>query len=835
MASTSRISVFETAPATQSTGDVDKKNPDSPTVFAPDDSTSSVRRGSIEQPYRTYKIRWFGLVVLTLLNIMVSWSWLTFSPVTSSTAKFYKVDETMVNWLSTIFVFANFAMTLVTIKLLDWGLRPTLISGSALLLIGNWIRYAGSYSSDGNKVAVVAVAQALLGMSQSLVLSAPTRFSETWFTSKGRVTATAVMSLANPTGAAVGSIVVPLWTNEPSDISSVVLYVAIIVCLNLPLFLPRPSSRSSSSQSSAVAIAGFFVPGAPATPPSAIDDTNRPKVLPSLRILIRSLECYLIIIPFWVYTGLFVATTSLINQIVTPYGFSDTEAGIGGGLLIVLGLIFSAITAPIIDRTKKFILVTKCGVVVGGLCYLALVWVPSTKEIGALYAILCCIGISSLSIVPVVLEVLTEFSYPAGAEITSTTAWAGGQLLGGCFIILGNGMKAAESADPPRNMKDFTVFQAVLAMAMIPLPLMLGMFGRSDQVALKLSSVAAHDLDYVNGETGVSINSLSRARGFNAPRSDEESRRQYCFGTRQNQIYVTDFLQSNLDILTGHSTCWLNRGIAGLRTELERNLTSTRGSDMQVPKCPINITSSGNTYLIDFPENSYHVNTLSESMLIILTSIHVAAMTLAFFIVYPIILIFSTLIALGELIERPLFKARIESWQKILFCVFFLPLLAIGLLCGLTGMGSSDHFRTEHGIIGLVTAVLATLAVGVYLIENNLRPKISISRRWRRVHMMVNYTDIFICQAVLMLSGFALPDGIDDFQVMSLCGTRHISTSLSFSVGMMVAFVWNSAMAAMTLQWWLVRRASGDKPPGKMWLLVSRVFRRNTNTCEDDE
>ncbi|KAF5692409.1 permease of the major facilitator superfamily [Fusarium denticulatum] len=412
MASTSQNSVFEASPAAQPAGDMDKKSPESPTVFAPDDATSSVRRG-----------------MLTLLNIMVSWSWLTFAPVTSSTVKFYKVDETMVNWLSSIFVFANFAMTLVTIKLLDWGLRPTLISGSALLLIGNWIRYAGSYSSDGNKVPVVAVAQALLGMSLSLVLR--------------RVTATAVMSLANPTGAAIGSMVVPLWTNEPSDISSVVLYVAII--------------------SSAVAIPGFLIPPAPLTPPSAIHHTERPKVLPSLRILVRSLECYLIIIPFWVYTGLFVAMASLINQIVTPYGFSDTEAGIGGGLLIVLGLIFSAITAPIINRTKE--------------------------EIGALYAVLCCIGISSLDIVPVVLEVLTEFSYPAGAEITSTTAWAGGQLLGGCFIILGNGMKAAESADPPLNMKDFTVFQAVLAMAMIPLPLMLGLFGRSDQVALKRTNV----------------------------------------------------------------------------------------------------------------------------------------------------------------------------------------------------------------------------------------------------------------------------------------------------------------------------------------------------------
>jgi hypothetical protein len=138
----------------------------------------------------------------------------------------------------------------------------------------------------------------------------------------------------------------------------------------------------------------------------------------------------------------------------------------------------------------------------------------------------------------------------------------------------------------------------------------------------QVNTVAAHNLDYVNGETGPSIESLSESQQFNVPRSDKESRRQYCFGTTQNELYVTDFLQSNLDILTGHSTCWLNRGVAGLRTSLERNLTSTRPSGMQVPQCPINITSTGNTYLIDFTKNSYHVNTISKSTLIILTSIH---------------------------------------------------------------------------------------------------------------------------------------------------------------------------------------------------------------------
>lgn len=42
-----------------------------------------------------------------------------------------------------------------------------------------------------------------------------------------------------------------------------------------------------------------------------------------------------------------------------PYGFSETEAGIAGGILIVVGLVASAIVSPIIDRTKKYLVTIK--------------------------------------------------------------------------------------------------------------------------------------------------------------------------------------------------------------------------------------------------------------------------------------------------------------------------------------------------------------------------------------------------------------------------------------------------------------------------------------------
>ena len=45
--------------------------------------------------------------------------------------------------------------------------------------------------------------QILTGLAQPFVLAAPTRYSDLWFTESGRVSATAVASLANPFGGAV--------------------------------------------------------------------------------------------------------------------------------------------------------------------------------------------------------------------------------------------------------------------------------------------------------------------------------------------------------------------------------------------------------------------------------------------------------------------------------------------------------------------------------------------------------------------------------------------------------------------------------------------------------
>jgi FLVCR family MFS transporter 7 len=88
----------------------------------------------------------------------------------------------------------------VTLWTLHKGPKPAILAAASLILAGNWIRYGGAKATS---FPTVMVGQILIGFAQPFVLAAPTRYSDLWFTEKGRVSATALASLANPLGGAV--------------------------------------------------------------------------------------------------------------------------------------------------------------------------------------------------------------------------------------------------------------------------------------------------------------------------------------------------------------------------------------------------------------------------------------------------------------------------------------------------------------------------------------------------------------------------------------------------------------------------------------------------------
>lgn len=425
--------------------------------------------------YKVYKRRWFGLVQLVLLNIIVSWDWLSFSASSNTVAQYYDVSESTVNWLSTAFLFSFVVASPFVIYVLHrGGPKPSIVISSLFILLGNWIRYGATRSGAHGNFGGVMFGQILTGLAQPFVLAAPTRYSDLWFTNRGRVAATAIMSLANPFGGALAQLIDPFWAGSPGDIPNMVLYISII--------------------SSIASIPSFFIPAHPPTPCSPSGHTPKQPLGPSIKFLFSSPEFYMIMVPFTVYVGLFNSISSLINQMLEPYSFSETEAGIAGALLIVVGLVTSAVTSPIIDKTKSYLIAIKVQVPVIALCYLSFTWAPGTRNLAAVYVILSILGAASFSLVPVVLEYLIEITHPVSPEVTSTICWTGGQLLGGIFILvsdalrdsgLNNGSQDDKSSKPAGNMYRALIFQAVLAMVVVPLPLMLGLFGRGHGVRMR--------------------------------------------------------------------------------------------------------------------------------------------------------------------------------------------------------------------------------------------------------------------------------------------------------------------------------------------------------------
>ncbi|QYT03405.1 Cytochrome b561 domain-containing protein [Trichoderma simmonsii] len=276
---------------------------------------------------------------------------------------------------------------------------------------------------------------------------------------------------------------------------------------------------------------------------------------------------------------------------------------------------------------------------------------------------------------------------------------------------------------------------------------------------------------------------------------------------KQDDFYITSFLQDQLDTLSSDQQCWLQPGVTGLRILLQGNISQPPASIRNFALGIRNISTSGNAFSIDFAKDEFLVNDVSESTFIILGLIHLICMTLAFFLVYPIILLLASATVLCHLIGRPVNKKVVDRWQMILQLGVFAPLVAGGMVTGIFAKGTADHFSSEHGIVGLVTVSLTIVDVIIYFflrrMSRGLSTFESIPRRVRYVH----YADVALCQAILMISSFVLPDGIDDFAVMSLCDTAVLSDSWVFSLGMVLVFVWNGAMAAMTMQWFLVRRS----------------------------
>jgi len=152
---------------------------------------------------------------------------------------------------------------------------------------------------------------------------------------------------------------------------------------------------------------------------------------------------------------------------VSPYGYTDNDAGIAGAILILTGLVVAAVISPLIDRYHIFIPVARILVLIVSICYLVLIWVIRPNAYAGICVICALLGAASFSLLPLALELSVELTHPIPPEVSASIYWIGGEFLGGIFIIIMNALRD-DDGDPPLNMTNALIFEGVVACVAVP-------------------------------------------------------------------------------------------------------------------------------------------------------------------------------------------------------------------------------------------------------------------------------------------------------------------------------------------------------------------------------
>lgn len=180
---------------------------------------------------------------------------------------------------------------------------------------------------------------------------------------------------------------------------------------------------------------------------------NQPSFWKSLKTTTSNKYFIILWIAFAISVGLFNTFSSLMNQIVTPYGYSDDTAGIFGATLIISGVIGATISSLIIDKYKKYILVLRICSPIVTLTYIGFIFIVYENNVIGICIISGLLGFVSFALLPVALELGVECTYPIPPSSSTALLWMGGQLCAVLFLIAGNELRN-DNGNPPKNMKN---------------------------------------------------------------------------------------------------------------------------------------------------------------------------------------------------------------------------------------------------------------------------------------------------------------------------------------------------------------------------------------------
>jgi hypothetical protein len=150
-------------------------------------------------------------------------------------------------------------------------------------------------------------------------------------------------------------------------------------------------------------------------------------------------------VAFGIGLGMFNALTTLVEQLIAPFCYSEDDASLFAGLLLGCGLVSAGVVGMYLDKSHcfKFVLKILFSLATATILLYSLMLRPNAGAgLAVTFAIL---GGTMLPILPTSLEAAVECTYPVPEEYSTGLLMSGGMLTGICFIV---GLQRLADAQP---------------------------------------------------------------------------------------------------------------------------------------------------------------------------------------------------------------------------------------------------------------------------------------------------------------------------------------------------------------------------------------------------
>jgi MFS family permease len=282
-----------------------------------------------DKAFRVYPYRWVVLAVFMFINLTIQMLWITYAPITKEAAQFFGVADKQIGMLSMVFMIAFIPLSIPVSWAIDtFGYRKTVGIGAILMGVFGVLR--GLAGADYTLVLLATIG---IAVAQPFLLNAWTKVPALWFSIEERATGVGLVTLSGLVGTALGMVLTPLLT-ATMPIPKVQLLFGSIAAFSAVIFL-------------------IFSREKPATPPCPPGQDDRALMLDGLKHALKVKQFWFYLIISFIGLGIFNGVTTWVENIVRPRGFTPTDAGTLGALMLAGGVIGAVLIAPISDRLHK--------------------------------------------------------------------------------------------------------------------------------------------------------------------------------------------------------------------------------------------------------------------------------------------------------------------------------------------------------------------------------------------------------------------------------------------------------------------------------------------------